>query len=108
MPSKVTQQDTIMHHLQNVGAISQIEAASRYNVWRLAAVIHRLRQRGHVINKTLVAHKAGGKYAVYRLEGALGSPQNNMHITVPKTDTSPENRQTASLTLDQLKKELNP
>ena len=76
---KHTQEDTVLHHLQNIGALSQMDAAYRYNIWRLAAVVHLLRKR-HVINKSMVRHKAGGRYAVYRMEGTLGSPQNVMHV----------------------------
>lgn len=102
----MTQDDTVLHHLQNVGTLSQMEAATRYNIWRLAACIHRLKAKGSVITRTMVKHKAGGRYAVYRLEGAQGSPQNVFHITQPK-EPSKENKAVASLTLAQLRKELD-
>jgi hypothetical protein len=102
----VSQQDKVLAHLQNTGTLTQIDAATRYNIWRLAAVIHKLRQRGHVITSTRVRHRAGGTFAVYRLEGALGSPQNVFHVTQPEP-VSQASRVAASLTLNKLRQELS-
>ena len=101
----MNQEDKVLNHLQNIGHITQIEAAQRYNIWRLAAVIHKLKKRGHCISTTKVRHKAGGFFGSYRLEGALGSPQNVFHIAQPAPQTDADKR-VASLTLDALKKEL--
>ena len=104
----MNQKDTVLNHLQNVGHLTQMEAAQRYNIWRLAAVILKLREEGKIISTTMVKHKAGGKYASYRLEGSLGSPQNVIATTLPTPLIhTPENKRTASLTLDNLKRELN-
>ena len=107
MARKQTQEDIVLHHLQNIGPLSQMDAAHKYNIWRLAAVVYLLRRK-HIINRSIVPHRSGrGGYAVYRLEGGLGSPQNTMHVALPKHDISPGNRAKASLTLDQLRKELD-
>jgi hypothetical protein len=63
--NKTTQ---IKDHLKKYDTISPLEAMSNYSVWRLAAEIHRLRQRGLNITTLMKRAPNGAKYAEYQLE----------------------------------------
>ena len=49
----MTQAEIITHHLQQHGSITPLEAQSNYNVWRLAAVVNRLKNRGFNITSQM-------------------------------------------------------
>lgn len=63
----MTQMDIVKKHLQKYGSISPLEAQSNYNIWRLAAVVGRLKDRGVSINMTMKRAPSGAKYAEYKL-----------------------------------------
>lgn len=63
----MTQVETVRNHLQKYGSISPLEAQSNYNIWRLAAVVGRLKERGLSITTTMKKAPSGAKYAEYRI-----------------------------------------
>ena len=63
----MTQMDIVKKHLQKYGSISPLEAQSNYNIWRLAAVVGRLKDRGVSIDMTMKRAPSGAKYAEYRI-----------------------------------------
>lgn len=65
----MTQMEIVKHHLTNFGKITPLEAQSNYNIWRLAAVIHKLKNRGLDIHSQLKTAPSGNRYAVYSIAG---------------------------------------
>ena len=63
----ISQKNAILKHLQDGGKISQLQALRMFGCMRLAAVIHRLRNKGYPIIRDW-RNQGGTKYAVYRLE----------------------------------------
>ena len=63
----MTQMDIVKKHLDTYGSISPLEAQSNYNIWRLAAVVDRMKNRGIAIDKVMKKAPSGAKYAEYRL-----------------------------------------
>lgn len=63
----MTQMEIVRKHLGQYGSISPLEAQSNYNIWRLAAVVLRLKNKGVDINKKMKVAPSGAKYAEYRL-----------------------------------------
>ena len=63
----MTQMDIAKKHLDTYGSISPLEAQSNYNIWRLAAVVGRMKDRGVAIDKVMKKAPSGAKYAEYRL-----------------------------------------
>ena len=63
----MSQPETISNHLHTIGSITPLEAQSNYNVWRLAAVINGLKNRGLNITKQMKKAPSGAKYAEYSL-----------------------------------------
>jgi len=61
----MTQTRIVEDHLNTYGSISPLEAQSNYNIWRLAAVIKKLRYRGLSINTRMKVAPSGAKYAEY-------------------------------------------
>lgn len=64
----MTQQQQVMAHLAFVGPLTQRDAAYLYDVQRLGAIVHRLRQAGHDVvdlNRTMYgrAHREA-RYAL--------------------------------------------
>ena len=43
------QKEEVLHHLQTKGTITSMDAIKNYNITRLAAIIHRLRDEGWTI-----------------------------------------------------------
>jgi len=60
------QTQKILNHLLSGRKITQVEAFSRYQCWRLASRIGELRNEGHMI-KTKMIKRNGKKYAQYTL-----------------------------------------
>ena len=65
----MTQMEIVNHHLKNHGSITPLEAQSNYNIWRLAAVVHKLKNRGVEISRHLKTAPSGTRYAVYSIAG---------------------------------------
>lgn len=63
----MSQAQIVTQHLETYGSISPLEAQSNYNIWRLAAVVNRLKNRGLNINSRMKTAPSGAKYAVYSL-----------------------------------------
>lgn len=61
----MTQTQTVLTHLSSRGSISPMEALVSYGIMRLAADIHRLRERGYGIETEIKRDEAGHKYARY-------------------------------------------
>lgn len=59
----------VLERLRTKGKISQLQALRDFGCMRLAAVIHRLRRRGHKIETTW-RDQGSTRYAVYRLEAS--------------------------------------
>lgn len=65
----MTQEAAILEYLKAGNSISPLEALSEFGCFRLASVIHALRQRGHsIVTKT--AGNGRKKWANYHLSGA--------------------------------------
>lgn len=63
------QEDIIYKHLYEWGAITPFEAFEKYHITRLAAVIHRLRSKGHeIVTITHTKKDDGVRWAEYRLK----------------------------------------
>lgn len=63
----MTQNDTVLHHMQTLGSITALEAIGVYRIYRLAARIRELRLMGYPI-KTERRKDASGKcYARYTM-----------------------------------------
>jgi hypothetical protein len=63
----MTQMQTVHKHLNTFGSISPLEAQSNYNIWRLAAVVNRLKNAGTDIVTSMKTAPSGAKYAEYKL-----------------------------------------
>tara|TARA_B100000768_G_C11029056_1_gene269305 strand:- start:257 stop:460 length:204 start_codon:yes stop_codon:yes gene_type:complete len=63
----MTQMKTVTKHLNTYGSISPLEAQSNYNIWRLAAVVNRLKNAGTDIVMNMKTAPSGAKYAEYKL-----------------------------------------
>ena len=65
---RVTQKSKIMSHLQSGQSITPIDALERYGCFRLAAIIHTLKNDyGMDIKTELIKNKFGTKYGKYTL-----------------------------------------
>lgn len=68
----MTQKEMIIRHLKYNKTISPITALEDYGVYRLAAIINKLRKDGYDISTTLIPHinRFGEmhRYALYTLE----------------------------------------
>ena len=62
----MTQDETVMVHLNKYGTITPLEAITRYGITRLAARIYTLKQKGVSIATTIKTHN-DKHYASYRL-----------------------------------------
>ena len=68
---RVTQKSKIMSHLQSGQSITPIDALERYGCFRLAAIIHTLKNDyGMDIKTELIKNKYGTKYGKYTLKKA--------------------------------------
>jgi len=61
-----SQQEKVLGHLQAGQSITPIEALNNYGCFRLAAVIHKLKQKGYTIESTSVSRN-GKCFAKYQL-----------------------------------------
>ena len=63
-----TQRSRVKRHLESGGAITPMDALERFGCFRLAAVIHDLKNDDNMnIEKELIKNKYGTKYAKYKL-----------------------------------------
>lgn len=61
------QQQQVLGYLLKHGSITAREAATEFQCWRLAAVVHRLRQMGYPVKTRMEPHP-GGEHARYILD----------------------------------------
>lgn len=64
----MSQAQTVTTHLKTYNSISALEAQSNYQIWRLAAVINRLRDKGMPIVMHMKTAPNGARYAEYKLQ----------------------------------------
>ena len=62
---KKSQKDMCLDYLERYGSITPLEALSAFGSFRLAAIIHELREDGYVITTTI--NEGETKYAIYTL-----------------------------------------
>ena len=68
---KNSKTEKILNHLKSGNTLTQLEAthSKEFMTIRLSAIIKELRDRGHVINMTMVTNpKTGSKHGVYSME----------------------------------------
>ena len=63
------QEDKVLMHLKLDGRVTPYEAFENLHITRLAAVIHRLRSKGHeIVTITHTKKEDGVRWAEYRLK----------------------------------------
>jgi hypothetical protein len=67
VPQGKQQGDRVLKHLLAGKSITQLEAFGVYRIFRLAARIHELKQKGHKIVTTMRIDETGKQYAEYSL-----------------------------------------
>ena len=63
-----TQKIKVLAWLKSVGNITSLEALKLFGAFRLAAIIHRLRNEGHII-ESVPTSKKGYRYVTYIYKG---------------------------------------
>jgi len=61
-----TQKAQIRTHFVNGGTLTPLDALNQYGCFRLASVVHTLRQDGYAIN-TEIVNSGGKRYAKYSM-----------------------------------------
>jgi hypothetical protein len=62
----MSQEIKVLNHIKRYKKISSMQAFSKYNITRLAAIVYNLRAKGYAI-KTDIVTKANSSYAVYSM-----------------------------------------
>jgi hypothetical protein len=62
----MSQEIKVLNHIKRYKKISSMQAFSKYNITRLAAIVYNLRAKGYAI-KTDIVTNAKSKYAVYSM-----------------------------------------
>ena len=62
----MSQEIKVLNHIKRYKKISSMQAFSKYNITRLAAIVYNLRAKGYAI-KTDIVNKANSSYAVYSM-----------------------------------------
>ena len=63
----ITQQTEILMWFKNGHCLTQIDAAPRFNCWRLADVVFKLRAKGHDIQDRWITTSGGSRIKEYGL-----------------------------------------
>lgn len=63
----MTQKEAVLAHMKKGKSITPLDALRLFGCFRLAAVIYKLREDGHVINMVMVPQADGNPFARYRL-----------------------------------------
>ena len=63
----MSQRTEVLAYLKKGKTITPLEALRLFGCFRLADVIYKLRNQGHVIDMELVQHGNGNQFAMYRL-----------------------------------------
>lgn len=61
----MNQADLVFAHMQRKRTITSMQAFKQFNITRLASLIHRLRQQGHLILTETVYEANGKNFARY-------------------------------------------
>ena len=78
---RVTQKSKIMSHLQSGQSITPIDALERYGCFRLAAIIHTLKNDyGMDIKTELIKNKFGTKYGKYTLVTNVNEDEDKVKL----------------------------
>lgn len=87
MAEGMTQKERLLEHLQNFGKVNPLQSWTQLGIYRLAAVVHLLRQDGEPITTKMVEvrNRWGDIVTVaeYELEGILPPP-------VPEPEPEPD------------------
>ena len=86
MSKKKTQKQIIEGYLLAGNSITPLEALERFGCFRLAAIIHQIREKRHVYT-TMITNKYGNRFAKYSLKPNDGNVWNNKGENVLKHDT---------------------
>jgi hypothetical protein len=62
----MSQEIKVLNHIKRYKKISSMQAFSKYNITRLAAIVYNLRAKGYAI-KTDIVTNAKSTYAVYSM-----------------------------------------
>lgn len=73
MRKKITQDEQVKRHLLSGWSITPIHALNSYGIFRLAAVVHRLRTQEGMNIKTIPTtdRRTGKTYATYKLDAVI-------------------------------------
>jgi hypothetical protein len=64
----MTQETQILNHLKTGAKLTPIDALNNFQCFRLAAVVHSLKKKGHDIHSTKISDPRNGKsYAQYSM-----------------------------------------
>jgi len=63
----MSQETSILEHLQSGKTITPLEALNSFGCFRLASRICDLKKQGHIIEKTNIISKNNKRFAVYKL-----------------------------------------
>jgi hypothetical protein len=64
----MTQETQILNHLKTGGKLTPIDALNNFGCFRLAAVVHSLKKKGHDIHSAKISNPSNGKtYAQYSM-----------------------------------------
>ena len=66
-PSKLTQAQSVLHHMKTIGPITALDALNDFGCFRLAARISDLRAEGHDIESNPFKTSGGATIAEYSL-----------------------------------------
>lgn len=66
----MSQNEAVLNHLRQHGALSPLKARHVYGIERLTSRIHDLKRMGHRIKVSIRRDPLGGRYAEYTLEDA--------------------------------------
>ncbi len=69
----MSQRDHILKYLQSGKPITPLKAQAEFGAFRLAAIIHKLRDEGYTIDTSMKRSVTGKPYAEYKLRCAQGT-----------------------------------
>lgn len=69
--NKLTQQEQLLQHFRKTPTITPLEALGLYNIFRLAAVVHELRNQNHKITMKIKTAPNGNPYGQYKYHGVI-------------------------------------
>lgn len=73
--NRKTQSILILNYLLEGHSITQMQAAAKFNIWRLAAIVHKLKRRGFNIQKTTLKGRINSYASYFMGCEELNSPE---------------------------------